>query len=258
MSLIFLLDTFQFSVGKAISFDGVPSTQPCMDLFILDLPEGLPVPEVSDPPSAVPDWNVIPPTFLEDAFEFASNHLHDDAAMLIFLADDIKVKREILGYLAGFNFMEYREWLGVNCLQLASPRDPSRRVSFHFYTISVSFVIYFFVGLVVSHVLCFQTLRFRILLLVRTGKTWTSAFRFQECKALSDSSMDLLSDDVVHNFTTRDTLLMSGSVPWRGAREKDPALLCLLIEASTKPGGIVFDYNASTGTLPCFFNFVLP
>ena len=141
MSPILLLNPFQLSAGRAISFDGVPSTQPCMDLFILDLPEGLPVPGVSDPPSAIPDWNVVPPTFLEDAFEFASNHLHDDAAMLIFLADDIKVKREIAGYLAGFGFMEYREWLGVNCLQLASPRDPSRRVSSQFLTIFVLFVI---------------------------------------------------------------------------------------------------------------------
>lgn len=252
MSLILLFDAFQLSAGRAINFDGVPSTQPCMDMFILDLPEGLPVPEVSDPPSAVPDWNVIPPSFLEDAFEFASNHLHDDAVMLIFLPDDIKVKREILGYLVGYSFMEYREWLGVNCLQLASPRDPSRRVSFLFHTMFVSFVIYFFVDLLVLYLFCFQILRFRILLLVRTGKTWTSAFRFQECKALSDSFVDFLSDDVVHNFTTRDTMLMNGSVPWRGAREKDPALLRLLIEATTKPGGIVFDYNASTGTLSCF------
>jgi hypothetical protein len=90
-------------------------------------------------------------------------------------------------------------------------------------------------------------LRFRILLLVRTGKTWTSRFQFQECKALSDSSVDFLSDDVVHNFTTKDTVLMNGAVPWRGAREKDPALLRLLIEATTKSGDIVFDYNASTG-----------
>jgi len=100
-----------------------------MDLFVLDVPEGLPVPDVSDPPLAIPEWNAVPPSFLEDAFEFASNHLHDDAAMLIFFVDDIKVKREILGYLDGYNFKEYREWLGVNCLQLASPRDPSRRVS---------------------------------------------------------------------------------------------------------------------------------
>jgi hypothetical protein len=127
--IVFGIPSFQVSVGRDIKFDGVPSSQPCIDLFVMDLPEGLPVPDVSDPPSSVPDWNAIPPNFLEDAFEYASNHLHDDAAMLIFFADDIKVKREILGYLAGYNFMEYREWLGVNCLQLASPKDPSCRVS---------------------------------------------------------------------------------------------------------------------------------
>ena len=87
---------------------------------------------------------------------------------------------------------------------------------------------------------------------MRTAKTWTSAFRFQECKALTDSSVDFLSDDVVHNFTTSDTQLMNGDVPWRGAREKDPALLRLLIEATTKPGNVVFDYNASTGRFSAF------
>jgi hypothetical protein len=126
---LFEFGSFQLSSGRAVNFDGVPSVQPSIDLFVIDLPDGLPVPDVSIPPSAVPLWNAIPPSFLEDAFEYASNHLHDDAAMLMFFADDIKVKREILGYLAGYNFMEYREWLGINCLQLASPRDPLRRVS---------------------------------------------------------------------------------------------------------------------------------
>ena len=141
-----LVSLFQLSGGRAISFDGVPSSQPCIDLFVVDLPDGLPVPDVSDPPSVVPQWNAIPPSFLEDAFEYSSNHLHDDAAMLIFFADDIKVKREILGYLDGYNFMEYREWLGVNCLQLASPRDPARRVSPLSHTCFVGFTFLLYVG----------------------------------------------------------------------------------------------------------------
>jgi hypothetical protein len=99
--------------------------QPSMDLFVVDLPEGLPVPDISQPPSAIPDWNTIHPSFLENAFEFASNHLHDDAAMLIFFADDVKVKREILGYVAGYNFKEYREWLGVNCV---SPQSLTKEI----------------------------------------------------------------------------------------------------------------------------------
>jgi hypothetical protein len=141
---LFWLSLSQLSGGRAVNFDGVPSTQPCIDLFVLDLPDGLPVPDVSDPPSVVPQWNAIPPSFLEDAFEYASNNLHDDAAMLIFFADDIKVKREILGYLDGYSFMEYREWLGVNCLQLASPRDPARRVSPLSLTTSAGLIFLFY------------------------------------------------------------------------------------------------------------------
>ena len=41
---------------------------------------------------------------------------------------------------------------------------------------------------------------------------------------------------------------MHGTIPWRGAREKDPLFMQVLIESLTKPGDIVLDWKASTGT----------
>jgi len=58
--------------------------------------------------------------------------------------------------------------------------------------------------------------------------------------------IDLEEDDLLHNFTTSTSQLMNGSIPLRGAREKDPKLLQILLEASTSLANVVLDYNAST------------
>jgi len=58
--------------------------------------------------------------------------------------------------------------------------------------------------------------------------------------------IDLEEDDLLHNFTTSSSQLMNGDIPWRGAREKDPKLLQILLEVSTFPSDVVLDYNAFT------------
>ena len=40
---------------------------------------------------------------------------------------------------------------------------------------------------------------------------------------------------------------MKESTPWRGAREKDPLLIQMLIESTTALGDLVMDCTASTG-----------
>jgi hypothetical protein len=59
--------------------------------------------------------------------------------------------------------------------------------------------------------------------------------------------IDLYEDDLLHNFVTRDSQLMNGTIPWRGSREKDPLLLQMLIEACTKVGDIVVDCIVAIG-----------
>jgi hypothetical protein len=105
---------------------------------------------------------------------------------------------------------------------------------------------------------CWQTLRFCIRLLVRdVAGASAHAFSFQPVQELLNYDIDVGRDDVLHNFVTKDSQLMSGSIPWRGSREKDPLLLQMLIEATTSPGDIVMDCSASTGLIMTF-NISIP
>lgn len=74
-----------------------------------------------------------------------------------------------------------------------------------------------------------------------------STFGFRIIPEVRDAGIDLVEDDLLHNFTTPMTQLMNGTIPWRGAREKDPRFVQILVEAVTDPGDVVLDYNASTG-----------
>lgn len=78
-------------------------------------------------------------------------------------------------------------------------------------------------------------------------KAASSNFQLQKNANAFNSDLDLQCDDLLHNFTTKDSQLMKGSIPWRGAREKDPKFVQILLEACTRPGDLVMDYNASTG-----------
>lgn len=77
-----------------------------------------------------------------------------------------------------------------------------------------------------------------------------SEFTFQVNPLHSTCGFNVEKDDVLFNLTTIETQLMHGTTPWRGGREKDPLLLQILIEALTKPGGVVLDATASTGLAP--------
>lgn len=81
-----------------------------------------------------------------------------------------------------------------------------------------------------------------------------SKFVLRIVPEVRDARIDLEEDDLLHNFTkSAKTQLMNGMIPWRGAREKDPRFLQILVEASTDPGDVVLDYYASTGEYyyPC-------
>jgi hypothetical protein len=91
--------------------------------------------------------------------------------------------------------------------------------------------------------------KFCIQLLVRNyPEVPSSTFTIQPVAKLDSVGIDVAIDDVLFNLITKDTQLMRGITPWRGGREKDPLLLQLLIESTTKVGDIVLDCIASTGT----------
>lgn len=61
------------------------------------------------------------------------------------------------------------------------------------------------------------------------------------------NGIEISCDDVIHNFTTRESQTMNGSVPWRGPREKDPFFYEILIAGCSKPGAVILDCSAATG-----------
>jgi hypothetical protein len=92
-----------------------------LDLILADIPEGLPVPGISNPASSIPPWNQEAEEWLQPIFDFADNHLHDDGAIILFHPFRMTTKAMILGYCECFGFHVRKEWLGINRLHLTSP-----------------------------------------------------------------------------------------------------------------------------------------
>jgi len=83
-----------------------------------------------------------------------------------------------------------------------------------------------------------------------------STFSITPVPELDSIGINVAADDVLFNLVTKDTQLMRGTIPWRGGREKDPILLQMLIESTTKFGDTVLDCTASTGK-DFFLNFFI-
>lgn len=77
--------------------------------------------------------------------------------------------------------------------------------------------------------------------------TLPALFSFGVNDDLAEVGLGVAESDVLFNFTTAESQAMNGSVPWRGAHEKDTAFLQMLISALTKPGSLVLDAFASIG-----------
>jgi hypothetical protein len=104
-----------------------------------------------------------------------------------------------------------------------------------------------------------QTIKFTAILLVRSFSATTRLkrmplpFQMNIDKDLSENGMNL-DDDVLYNFTDASSQLMKDDdvTPWRGPREKHSLFLQCLIDAFTKPEGIVADLTADTGIIILF------
>ena len=196
------------------------------DLVIADLPENLPVPNVSYPSYNIPTWNALDTDFLGELFDFADEILHDDGALLLFHPDDNGDFREsIQDHFAAFGFTIFKEWLGVNRLRLSSAKHKDKTTNL-----------------------------FQVVLLVRATKTIGSdldkrprhsSFCLRDANELKALGIELDMDDAIMNYTA--TPLMDGSKAWRGPREKDIAFMSSLIMATTDIGQVVVDVNAGVG-----------
>lgn len=107
------------------------NSAPCFDLIVADIPDGLPVPNVSEPPSHVPTWNLLnEEKMIELIFEFALEYIHDDGAILLFHPENGKVKKFTLEHADTCGFRLLDSWMGVNELKLSSYKKSKRWVSF--------------------------------------------------------------------------------------------------------------------------------
>ena len=114
---------------KAHAFNGVQYITSRVDLIIVDILEGLPVPIVSSPPTSVPVWNSADESFLPFVFDFGNSLVHDNGTILFFHKNDLKLRANIRGYAKAYHFSILKEWTVINRLPITSPRDAPKIVS---------------------------------------------------------------------------------------------------------------------------------
>jgi hypothetical protein len=74
-----------------------------------------------------------------------------------------------------------------------------------------------------------------------------SQFSFKRTTVMKKAGIDLVSNNMLTNYTFEDNMAMNGSKPWWAGHEKDPRFLQMLLEATTVEGDLVIDCSASTG-----------
>jgi hypothetical protein len=113
----------QYKSDKARAFKGEQSTAGRVDLMIVDIPEGLPIPMVSSPPTSVPQWNSEDKNFLPILFTLRSSLVHDNGVLLLFHKDDPKFRASIRGFAKAYHFSIMKDWTGINRLPITSARQ---------------------------------------------------------------------------------------------------------------------------------------
>jgi hypothetical protein len=124
-----VVSNVQHKFDKARAFKRVQGTAGGVDLMIVDIPEGLPVPMVSSPPTSVPGLNSVDKNFMPMVFDCGSSLIHDNGALLLFHKDDLKLRANIRGFAKAYHFSILKEWMGINRLPITSARDASKIIS---------------------------------------------------------------------------------------------------------------------------------
>jgi hypothetical protein len=73
----------QHQGARSRRHNNVVNAKATLDLIIVDVPEDLLVPTVSDPAHVVPPWNQSAESLLEAVFVFAKDYLQDDSAIIV-------------------------------------------------------------------------------------------------------------------------------------------------------------------------------
>jgi hypothetical protein len=102
------------------------TTHKGLDLLFADIPENLPVPNIS---TDVPAWNKLHDSYYECLFAFAKSNLYDQGVLVLAHCASATVSRSILDWAHTYDFYVAEDWFGMNDLDLQSPFNPSGVVS---------------------------------------------------------------------------------------------------------------------------------
>ena len=209
-----------------------------VDLIVLDVPEGLPVPGIGAP-GFIPEWNrlekKIPDPqkknkmespFIKDAFEFSETWICDDGCLLVFYPDSRFHNNEVSGWAAWANLKEAMKWTVVSGLPLTKP-DYSEGETTKTYIAKVF-------------------IRSRS----EDDHIPDSKFAFNEQEVFEERGVNLIKDGILYNGLHSGNLTISAMTgsPFRGAHERTDNMMAALIDLLTESGDIILDLTASTGS----------
>jgi hypothetical protein len=120
----------QYKMDRLRSFNGVANYFVGVDLIIVDILDNLSIPNISNANGEVPGWNVQKAGFLDELFDFASTHLQDDGAILLFHTGNLNLLKHLRGFQNVYRFKIHKEWMGVNRLRMTSAKRPGQTVTY--------------------------------------------------------------------------------------------------------------------------------
>lgn len=208
-----------------------------VDLIVLDIPEGLPVPGIGAP-GFIPEWNRLEKRisnpakknkmespFIKDAFEFAEIWICDDGALLLFHPDSRFHNNEVAGWAAWANFKEAMKWTVVSGLPLTKPDYSEGETT--------------------------KTFIAKVFIRCRSDDDQIpdSKFAFNDQEVFEERGVNLIKDGILYNGLHTGNLTMSARTgsPYRGARERTDNMMAALVDLLTESGDIILDLTASTG-----------
>ena len=232
-------------------YEGTLNEKACKDLIIANLPKNLLVPTITNLSTYVPVWNILPKNFLESLFDFASEHLQDDSAMILIYGAKIPLlKSEIRLFFQGYKFTTFKDWWGMNQLRLANGKDLKKTINnlTNSFISKVSFPYMF-----ILHdnwiLICQQTTSRSLFLLELFFSSLPSQFALNIILILEKQGTDVARDDILQNFITKELQKMNKTVPWRGPRKCFLLLLQMLIKAESQSNDLVLDCTFATSNL---------
>ena len=104
------------------------TTHKGLDLIFADVPENLPVPNIS---TDVPAWNKLHDSYYECFFAFAKSNLYDHGVLVLVLAhcSSASVSKHNFDWAHTYDFYIAKDWFGMNDLDFQSPVVPSGQVN---------------------------------------------------------------------------------------------------------------------------------